>query len=124
MLTLSHGRAILRLATRGWSQHGIASKLRIDRKTVRRYLRQRAWRPRRARTSILDPFFAFLRARAPQVNYQVAALAAAIRERGFSGSYRTVARFVQRIRTRRKGTFDVSKSLLTGTAIDTPIPTR
>lgn len=51
---------------------------------------------------MIDPFGAFLRARAPEVGYEVVALAAAIREQGFAESYRTVARFVRRMKRRKE----------------------
>jgi transposase len=80
----------------------IARRLDLDRKTVRRCLRQEAWQPyqRPARTdTLLVEHANFLRERAPQVRYSAQVLYQELRERGFAGSYPTVKRFVQPLRT-------------------------
>jgi transposase len=80
----------------------IARRLDLDRKTVRRCLRQDAWQPyqRPARTdTLLAEHADFLRERAPAVRYSAQVLYQELRERGFAGSYQTVKRFVQPLRT-------------------------
>jgi transposase len=79
----------------------IARRLDLDRKTVRRCLRQDAWQPyeRPARTdTLLAEHAEFLRERAPQVGYSAQVLWQELRQRGFAGSYQTVKRFVRPLR--------------------------
>jgi transposase len=80
----------------------IARRLELDRKTVRRCLRQPAWQPyeRPARTdTLLVQHAEFLRERAPQVDCSAQVLWQELRQRGFAGSYQTVKRFVRPLRT-------------------------
>jgi len=80
----------------------IARRLDLDRKTIRRCLRQERWAPyqRPARTDTLLAAHAdFLRERAPQVGYSAQVLFQELRQRGFAGSYPTVKRFVQPLRS-------------------------
>src|SRR5436309_14814156 len=80
----------------------IARRLDLDRKTVRRCLRQETWQPyqRPAQTdTLLVEHAEFLRERAPQVRYTAQVLYQELRERGFEGSYQTVKRFVHPLRT-------------------------
>ncbi len=79
----------------------IARRLDLDRKTVRRCLRQEAWQPYRrpARTdTLLIEHAEFLRERAPQVRYSAQVLYQELRLRGYAGGYDTVRRFVQPLR--------------------------
>jgi transposase len=80
----------------------IARLLDLDRKTVRRCLQQEAWRPysRPVRAdTLLAGHAAFLRERAPQVQYSARILFQELRrDRGFAGSYDTVKRFVAPLR--------------------------
>jgi transposase len=79
----------------------IARRLDLDRKTVRRCLKQAAWQPyqRAARTdTLLAEHAEFLRERAPQVSYSAQVLFQELRLRGYAGSYDTVKRFVQPLR--------------------------
>jgi transposase len=79
----------------------IAGRLDLDRKTVRRCLKQAAWRPyqRPARTdTLLAEHADFLRERAPQVGYSAQVLFQELRGRQYTGSYDTVKRFVQPLR--------------------------
>jgi len=76
----------------------IARRLDLDRKTVRRCLRQSEWRPYerlpRAET-LLTEHAQFLAGRAAQVNYSARILYQELRSRrGYRGSYDTVKRFV------------------------------
>ena len=80
----------------------ISRQLDLDRKTVRRCLKQAAWQPyeRSARTdTLLVEHAEFLRERAPQVSYSAQVLWQELRARGFPGSYQTVKRFVRPLRT-------------------------
>jgi transposase len=79
----------------------IARQLDLDRKTVRRCLRQQTWQPyqRPTRTdTLLAEHAKFLRERAPQVGYSAQVLWQELRQRGFTGSYQTVKRFVRPLR--------------------------
>ncbi len=80
----------------------IGRRLDVDRKTVRRSLRQTTWQPyRRAAVAetLLTAHADFVRARAPQVNYSAQILYQELRaSRGYTGSYETVKRFVAPLR--------------------------
>lgn len=80
----------------------IARRLDLDRKTVRRCLRQERWQPYE-RASCADTLLAahgeYLRERAPQVRYSAQVLFQELRLRGYGGGYDTVRRFVQPLRT-------------------------
>lgn len=92
---------IHRLREEGLSITGIARQLDVDRKTVRRCLRQEAWqayqRPPRTDT-LLAAHADYLRERAEQVGYSGQILFQELRRRGYGGSYQTVKRFVQPLR--------------------------
>jgi transposase len=80
----------------------IARRLDLDRKTVRRCLKQPQWQPyqRPARTdTLLAEHADYLRERAPAVRYSAQVLYQELRMRGFAGGYDTVRRFVQPLRT-------------------------
>ena len=79
----------------------IARRMELDRKTVRHCLRQESWRPyqRAAKPdTLLAEHAAFLRARAPQVNYSAQVLFQELARRGYRGSYETIKRFVKPLR--------------------------
>lgn len=80
----------------------IARTLDLDRKTVRRCVRQREWQPYRRTKSeptLLSPHEAYLRERAPRVCYSARILYQELaKERGYTGSYETVKRFVAPLR--------------------------
>lgn len=80
----------------------IARRMDLDRKTVRRSLRQTTWQPyhRTAATeTLLTTHADFVRVRAPQVNYSARILYQALRAgRGYTGSYETVKRAVAPLR--------------------------
>src|SRR5207237_10315188 len=79
----------------------IARQLDLDRKTVRRCIRDSEWRAyqRPPRTdTLLAPHADYLRARAPQVRYSAQILFQELRQRGYRGSYDTVKLFVQPLR--------------------------
>jgi transposase len=80
----------------------IARRLDVDRKTVRRCLRQAEWQPykRVARSdTLLASHAEFLTERAPLVRYSAQVLFQELKERGYRGSYDTVKRFVQPLRS-------------------------
>lgn len=80
----------------------IARRLDLDRKTVRRNLRQTTWQPyhRAAMTeTLLTGHAEFVRDRAPQVGYSARILYQELRaRRGYTGSYETVKRYVAPLR--------------------------
>ena len=93
---------IHRQARSGQSVSGIARRLDLDRKTVRRCLRQGSWQPyqRAARTTtLLAAHAAYLTERAPVVGYSARILFQELRPQGYDGSYETVKRFVRPLRT-------------------------
>jgi len=80
----------------------IARRLDLDRKTVRRCLRQERWQAYR-RVERADTLLAqhsdFLRQRAPQVRHSARILfQEVVRQHGYAGSYDTVKRFVRPLR--------------------------
>lgn len=80
----------------------IGRRLDVDRKTVRRSLRQATWQPYHRAVvaeTRLTAHADFVRARAPQVNYSARILYQELRaNRGYTGSYETVKRFVAPLR--------------------------
>ena len=84
----------------------IARRLDLDRKTVRRCLRDSEWtayrRPARSDT-VLAPHAAYLQERAPRVEYSAQILFQERRQRGYRGSYDTVKLFVQPLRAAQLG---------------------
>src|SRR5712692_9460973 len=84
------------------SKSEIARQLELDRKTVRGILQEEAWQPytrtERADT-LLAEHAAYLRSRAPEVQYSARILFQEVRRaRGYHGSYETVKRFVRPLR--------------------------
>lgn len=80
----------------------IGRRLDLDRKTVRRSLRQTTWQPyQRAAVAetLLTAHADFVRDRAPQVGYSARILYQELRaRRGYTGSYETVKRYVAPLR--------------------------
>jgi transposase len=76
----------------------IAEDLHMSRTTVRKFVAARAF-PERAHTlgskSILDPYIPFLQQRLEQGPVNASQLWRDVREQGFSGSYKVIARWVQ-----------------------------
>ena len=89
-------------AVDGLSVLALARGFGLDRKTVRRCLSQSQWRPYRqtAKTDTrLAEHAGYLYARAPAVNYSARVLFQELgAERGYTGSYETVKRFVRPLR--------------------------
>lgn len=80
----------------------IARRLDLDRKTVRRSLRQATWQPYRRAVvteTRLTAHADFVRGRAPEVQYSARILYQELRaSRSYTGSYETVKRFVAPLR--------------------------
>lgn len=79
----------------------LARQFGLDRKTVRRCVREPTWRPylRPARAgTLLAAHAAYLRDRAPQVGYSAQILFQELRQQGYPGSYETVKLFVRPLR--------------------------
>ena len=92
---------IHRRASSGASIRAIAGALDLDRKTVRRCLRQTAWTPyeRAARSdTLLTTHAEYLRRWAADVGYSAQVLFQELRRRQYAGSYETVKRFVRPLR--------------------------
>ena len=82
----------------------LARRLELDRKTIRRCLREGAWTPyqRAARAdTLLTQHAEYLRGRAPKVRYSAQVLFQELRQQGYGGGYDTVRRFVRPLRTAR-----------------------
>jgi transposase len=82
----------------------LARRFELDRKTVRRCLRDTAWRPYQRPApaeTVLTTHAEFLRTRAPKVRYSAQILFQELRQQGYRGSYETVKRFVRPLRTAR-----------------------
>src|SRR6266481_9164385 len=83
----------------------LARQFGLDRKTVRRCVREPAWRPyqRPARAgTLLAAHAAHLRDRAPQVGYSAQILFQELRQHGYTGSYETVKLFVRPLRAAQR----------------------
>lgn len=82
----------------------LARQFGLDRKTVRRCLRDATWQPYQrpsAAETLLTPHAEYLRAQAPKVRYSAQILFQELRQQGYRGSYNTVKRFVRPLRTAR-----------------------
>lgn len=102
MLRKDRWEEIRRLAEQHVTISEIARRLAVDRKTIRRCLRQESWVPYsrapRANTLIAQ-HEDFVRRRAPEVRYSARALFHELRrDHGYTGSYETVKVIVRRIR--------------------------
>jgi len=88
---------VLARLARGESVLGIGRALGIDPKTVRAWRARGRWRARQPRPhrSVLDPYAAWLTARAPEVEYNCAVLQRELVGQGYPGSVAQVHRFVR-----------------------------
>jgi transposase len=89
------------LIERGWSVSAIARHLGRDRKTIRRWLRDPEAVPgaRKAGPTLLDPYLRYLEARLEDnVHLAATVLLRELEDLGYRGSYRTLARYLQRVR--------------------------
>jgi transposase len=93
---------IRRLKAVGTSVSGIARQLGLDRKTVRTWLRKAMWTPYHRTEEgerLLETHTDFLRERAAAVHYSAQILYQELQQqRGYTGSYATVRRFVRPLR--------------------------
>jgi transposase len=84
----------------------LARRFGLDRKTIRRCVREPSWRPyqRPARAgTLLATHAAYLRHRAPQVGYSAQILFQELRRRDYTGSYESVKLFVRPLRAAQLG---------------------
>jgi transposase len=89
------------LKERGWSISAIARHTGLDRKTIRRYLLDPDARPgeRRSVQKLLDRFGSYVDARLEDNEHiDATVLLRELRELGYEGSYRTLARHLQTVR--------------------------
>ena len=121
MLGEERWEEIHRRAAAGASIRAIARELDLDRKTVRRCLRQSEWRPyQRAapEDTLLAPHATYLRQRAAEVGYSARVLFQELRRRRYEGSYETVKRFVRPLRETSL------QAAVTRTRFETPLDRR
>ena len=88
MLGVEMVREMVARRERGQGVKRIARELGVDRKTVKRWLRLGAWRPRRTQRRVrqLDRFAEFLKQRAPEVGWNGAVLYREVQGLGFTGA--------------------------------------
>jgi len=96
--------AIRELHAKGWSKKAIARELELDVKTVRKWLKKEWQRRRREMAERgLDPHRSFLEGRGPEVGFNGKVLERELQERGWSGHYATLARYVAPLRKSWRG---------------------
>lgn len=100
MLPFAAWARVHALARHGRSIRGIAQEMDLDRKTVRRALRQAQPVPYRRVTGpgLLATHEAYLRVRAPEIDYNAWRLFQELEARGYRGGYETVKRAVRPLR--------------------------
>jgi transposase len=102
LINQSMWQAVHERSKAGATVSAIARELDIDRKTVRRCLKQPEWTPY-ARTvkapTVLNDFADWIKQRAPQVHYSARILHQELRQLGFAGCYETVKLAVRPLRT-------------------------
>jgi transposase len=90
------------LHDQGWPGHAIATHLGIGKQTVFRYLRTTTLPERRRRRdsghSVLNPYQSYLLDRWNAGCHEALRLYGELQQRGYPGSYATVARYAQRLR--------------------------
>lgn len=96
---LANYRHVWKLHDQGWSARVIARRVRVSEKTVQRYLRTSKFPERQPRSdrgnSLLNPYKDHLLQRWNDGIYEAKTLFKEIQERGYSGSYMTVTRYVR-----------------------------
>ena len=79
----------------GQSKAAIAREMGVDPKTVWKWVKEK-WKPqKRERKSALEAHEIFLRARAPEVGYNVAVLYRELEPRGYQGSYPALVKYIR-----------------------------
>jgi transposase len=97
-------KQILELHGQGWSERGIARRMGLARNTVHKYLadpRVPAAKPRRVRSSKLDPYVPYLQQRLGDGLQNAVVLLRELRARGYSGGYTTLTDYLRPLRGRR-----------------------
>ena len=91
--------AIRRMRACGMANKAIARELRLDIKTVRKWLRS-AWKPqkRASRARELDQHAETIRKRFPEVGYNAVVMHRELKEAGYEGSYVSLQRYVRPLR--------------------------
>lgn len=78
------------LAKMGYKIRKIARELDIDRNTVRKILKQKEYQPyqrKNQKPSLIEPYEQFIKARAPQIDFNATRLYEELKIKGFTGSY-------------------------------------
>ncbi len=96
-------REVLARLARGEQVKAIARELGIDKKTIKRWRRCGAWRPRAPRVYVkaIDAHRPFLERRGPEVGWNATVLLRELQTQGFTGGYQQVQRALQPLRTTR-----------------------
>ena len=99
---IEYHQQVWALHEQGWPGHAIAAHLGIGRNTVFRYLRTTTLPERRRRRdsghSVLNPYKPYLLGRWNAGCHDALRLYGELQQRGYPGSYATVARYAQRLR--------------------------
>ena len=99
---LARYEAVMALHGEGWAQCSIADEIGIGRKTVRRYLRAKAFpevATRRPRPTLLTPYLPYLQQRWADGCHNARLLHQEIVQQGFPGAASLVRRYVRQWRT-------------------------
>jgi transposase len=104
LINQSEYGAIRMLWERGRSKKAIARELRLDIKTVRKWIRH-SWRPREKgkRVRELDSFAEFLKARAPEVGFNGVVLMREVSAQGYGGCYSALSNYIAPWRKQWRG---------------------
>ncbi len=103
---------ILDLHRQGLSVSAIARQTNVDRKTIRKYIERGleapAYGPRKPRTTVIDPFTAYLRERvAAYPGLSGRRLLRELKDRGYAGGYTAVTDFLRDVRPASEQGFEV-----------------
>ena len=103
---------ILDLHRQGLSVSAIARQTGVDRKTIRKYIERGleapAYGPRKSRSTVIDPFTAYLRERvAAFPGLSGRRLLRELRDRGYAGGYTVVTDFLRDVRPASQPGFEV-----------------
>lgn len=97
-------REVLARLARGEHVKTLARELDVDKKTIKRWRQQGAWRPRTPRVyaKAIDAHRPFLERRGPEVGWNAVVLLRELRVQGFTGGYQQVQQVLQPLRTTRQ----------------------
>lgn len=107
VITENDFHVIKALKAAGYGKRKIGGFLNLDPETVRSYLNKEVWEPYHRDSSVrnsLDPLNEWLKNRAPEVGFNGKVLFREAVQKGFSGSYETVKRFVRPLRQEHRST--------------------